>query len=792
MADTFHHDDASGATNFGGVSGNPNAGRSLRRSVSMGRTGSSRGVSRISNITRSHYLEKAEQEAAQAAGMQQATASEGPIARIPGSGAQRRQAVGRGASSIAQNVGQTKRAAQGVRHIARDVTEAGVDPATHSEGEVTNESAMRGIVRRLSKAEQAVGDAGTMLEDTGASSLGDDLSTRTTNLATRLGKREIRRLGKEAVGRIKSPMSSKATASTVAKAGSTVKQTTPWIRRINLRRAYKAAAASEAAAAASTAGSAGGNAAVVGAKVSTAATSTIAQVFAAATQAVASIAMAMGPIALAAIPVMLIASVVGMAFFGGAADSVSMSSSGERVAAIAEAEYASGVADGSMHQDDSKYWDYVFGTPYVSGDATPWCASFVSWCGNQAGLIESGVMWKTGGADYWTYYRDHPDKGTVLTCDSTYVPQPGDILTYRGAGGSSEHVGIVTVVTPDGSFYTVEGNTSGSCVNRYLHTKYDNGTGNVSYSNTNWGAPATISRPKYPVISGGVGSLTGVKAQIAGYLLDQCGYDQVHVAAIMGNMYAESGYQADITEYGYSREECLDQNNGYCGFGLCGWTATVHKQALYALAAERGGTVLDVEVQLEHLKNFIAGNGYADFFAATTVEDATYRFLMDFERPADPSASLTKRTEEAKSVYTALTTTSGNPRLDGVIASAKSQLGIAYDFNWECHPGVSMDCSSLVWWAFTENGFSIPRCQNYQNGGTDSMGYWLYSSNNWTKDISKMNPGDIVMFGDDWFATDHVALYIGDGKIIHSVYAGVIIEDLASYYSWMLGAGPIV
>nr|WP_242843853.1 MULTISPECIES: lysozyme family protein [Clostridia] len=83
-----------------------------------------------------------------------------------------------------------------------------------------------------------------------------------------------------------------------------------------------------------------------------------------------------------------------------------------------------------------------------------WCACFVSWCAEQCGYIESGVVPKfaycpTGVA----WFQEH---GRWKGRD--YVPASGDIIFFDSDGdGISEHVGIVEKVE-DGMLYTVEGN----------------------------------------------------------------------------------------------------------------------------------------------------------------------------------------------------------------------------------------------------------------------------------------------------------------------------------------------
>ena len=96
----------------------------------------------------------------------------------------------------------------------------------------------------------------------------------------------------------------------------------------------------------------------------------------------------------------------------------------------------------------------------------PWCALFVSWCGDQLGLLSSGKM------PYFSFVGDgmawFQDKGQWISGSdvdsSNYekVVYPGMIIFFdwleggvRDGGG--DHVGIVTKVE-NGYIYTVEGN----------------------------------------------------------------------------------------------------------------------------------------------------------------------------------------------------------------------------------------------------------------------------------------------------------------------------------------------
>lgn len=85
----------------------------------------------------------------------------------------------------------------------------------------------------------------------------------------------------------------------------------------------------------------------------------------------------------------------------------------------------------------------------------PWCAAFVSWCANEAGFINSGIIPKyvacSTGVSWFESKNQFHREGTG------YTPQPGDIVFFGPGGGS--HTGIV-VKSDSNNVYTIEGNTS--------------------------------------------------------------------------------------------------------------------------------------------------------------------------------------------------------------------------------------------------------------------------------------------------------------------------------------------
>lgn len=125
----------------------------------------------------------------------------------------------------------------------------------------------------------------------------------------------------------------------------------------------------------------------------------------------------------------------------------------------------------------------VGGRPYWSwygfGSHVEWCACFVSWCAEQCGYIDSGVMPKFAlCSDGVSWFQQ---KGQWQ--DGSYVPAAGDIIFFDwGNDGSIDHVEIVEKCE-DGVVYTIEGNSGDRCQRRSYAIGYSNiyGYGLVAY-----------------------------------------------------------------------------------------------------------------------------------------------------------------------------------------------------------------------------------------------------------------------------------------------------------------------
>ena len=103
------------------------------------------------------------------------------------------------------------------------------------------------------------------------------------------------------------------------------------------------------------------------------------------------------------------------------------------------------------------YWSW-----YGFEGRVEWCACFVSWCADQCGYLESGIIPKfslcSDGVDWFAANGQWQGKD--------YEPKAGDIIFFDwskdGQDGDADHVGIVEKCE-NGVVYTVEGNSGDAC-----------------------------------------------------------------------------------------------------------------------------------------------------------------------------------------------------------------------------------------------------------------------------------------------------------------------------------------
>ncbi|MGG1312340.1 MULTISPECIES: C40 family peptidase [Cohnella] len=110
--------------------------------------------------------------------------------------------------------------------------------------------------------------------------------------------------------------------------------------------------------------------------------------------------------------------------------------------------------------------------------------------------------------------------------------------------------------------------------------------------------------------------------------------------------------------------------------------------------------------------------------------------------------------------------TASESKASQIIAKGKQYLGVKYKFGAKVGNTSSFDCSSFTKYLYGLYGVYLPRTSKEQA----KSGKYVSRSN--------LKPGDLVFF---YSPIHHVAIYIGNGKILHTYGApGVTISNLNS------------
>ena len=132
-----------------------------------------------------------------------------------------------------------------------------------------------------------------------------------------------------------------------------------------------------------------------------------------------------------------------------------------------------------------KYNTWFFGREVRDRSASStnyaWCALFLGWCADQAGIDLDTIPLTRGTAAMQRFFKD---QGRYTAYSKNYTPKVGDIIFIDWAGkrGSVDHVGIVIAVN-NGVITTIEGNYSDqvSCNTYAMNSKYIAGYASPNY-----------------------------------------------------------------------------------------------------------------------------------------------------------------------------------------------------------------------------------------------------------------------------------------------------------------------
>jgi cell wall-associated NlpC family hydrolase len=92
------------------------------------------------------------------------------------------------------------------------------------------------------------------------------------------------------------------------------------------------------------------------------------------------------------------------------------------------------------------------------------------------------------------------------------------------------------------------------------------------------------------------------------------------------------------------------------------------------------------------------------------------------------------------------------PRPGSPVDEARSYLGTRYE--WGGMTAAGIDCSGLVHMAYRRLGRLVPRDADQQ----EEAG----------AEVAEPRPGDLVTYGEPDGAADHIAFWIGEGRILHA------------------------
>lgn len=95
----------------------------------------------------------------------------------------------------------------------------------------------------------------------------------------------------------------------------------------------------------------------------------------------------------------------------------------------------------------------------------------------------------------------------------------------------------------------------------------------------------------------------------------------------------------------------------------------------------------------------------------------------------------------------------------GAVGAALTKLGSPY--GWGATGPSAFDCSGLMYWAYQQQGKSIPRTSQAQLAGGTSVA------------LSDLQPGDIIGY---YPGTTHVGMYIGNGQVVHASDYGIPVQ----------------
>ena len=274
------------------------------------------------------------------------------------------------------------------------------------------------------------------------------------------------------------------------------------------------------------------------------------------------------------------------------------------------------------NEGGEKFWKW-YGFP----TRVDWCCIFVSWCADQCGYIDSGLIPKYSvvddGADWF--------RAKKQWLPGSATPNPGYIIffdwAYDGLDGKGDHTGIVERVE-NGIVYTIEGNSGDKvCERQYpIGDKEILGYGKYKQPET---------------------SASGDTASQVWTYLKSYGYSDSVAAGIIGNMMRECG--GDTLDLDW---DIVGHYNGDEFYGLCQWCLRYTPAGFKNSTIKEQCDYLHRTIESEFATYGVNYNGitYSEFLKADT-RTAAIAFERVYERCGDYANEDTRRANNAETAY---------------------------------------------------------------------------------------------------------------------------------------------
>ena len=102
-----------------------------------------------------------------------------------------------------------------------------------------------------------------------------------------------------------------------------------------------------------------------------------------------------------------------------------------------------------------------------------------------------------------------------------------------------------------------------------------------------------------------------------------------------------------------------------------------------------------------------------------------------------------------------------------VLATADRYLGTRYRYGGKT-PATGFDCSGFVQYVFGRNSVNLPRTSRQQATAGRAL----------AARVDSLKPGDLMLFSSQGVRIDHVAIYVGNNRMLHSsAGAGKVVYD---------------